>query len=79
VRNGSLRSGRLAYGQRSYLAEHIIDLVRSGRSPFDLAREFEPSTQTIMNGGRPEIVYIGQMPEAADIGHLPCGQRQGGR
>jgi len=29
--------------------QQIIDLVRSGRSPFDLAREFEPSAQTIMN------------------------------
>lgn len=27
----------------------MIDLVRSGRSPFDLSREFEPSAQTIMN------------------------------
>ncbi|MGM0985336.1 MAG: hypothetical protein ACQEXG_18300, partial [Pseudomonadota bacterium] len=27
----------------------MIDLVRSGRDPRDLAREFEPSDQTIRN------------------------------
>jgi len=27
----------------------MIDLVRSGRSPDDLAKEFEPSAQTIRN------------------------------
>lgn len=29
--------------------QQIIELVRSGRSPRDLAREFEPSDQTIRN------------------------------
>lgn len=29
--------------------QHMIDLVRSGRSPAELAREFEPSAQTITN------------------------------
>lgn len=29
-----------------------IELVRSGRSPEDLAKEFEPSGQTIRNGVR---------------------------
>ncbi len=27
----------------------MVELVRAGRSPSDLAREFEPSTQTICN------------------------------
>lgn len=27
----------------------IIDLVRSGRTPWELAQEFEPSAQTIIN------------------------------
>jgi transposase len=27
----------------------MIELVRSGRTPWELAREFEPSAQTIMN------------------------------
>jgi transposase len=29
--------------------QQIIDLVRAGRSPDDLAREFEPSAQAIRN------------------------------
>jgi len=29
--------------------QQMIELVRSGRTPWDLAREFEPSAQTIMN------------------------------
>jgi transposase len=29
----------------------MVDLVRAGRDPSDLAREFEPSRQTIQNGG----------------------------
>jgi len=29
--------------------QRIIDLVRAGRSPADLAREFEPGVQTIMS------------------------------
>ena len=29
--------------------QHMIELVRSGRTPWELAREFEPSAQTIMN------------------------------
>lgn len=29
--------------------QQMIDLVRSGRSPWELAREFEPSAQTIVN------------------------------
>jgi len=27
----------------------MVELVRNGRTPWDLAREFEPSAQTIMN------------------------------
>ena len=29
--------------------QQMIDLVRAGRDPLDLAREFEPSDQTIRN------------------------------
>lgn len=29
--------------------QQIIDLVRNGRTPWELAKEFEPSAQTIMN------------------------------
>ena len=29
--------------------KRIVDLVRSGRSPDDLAKDFEPSAQTIRN------------------------------
>lgn len=29
--------------------QQMIDLVHNGRSPWELAREFEPSAQTIMN------------------------------
>jgi transposase len=29
--------------------QRMIDLVRAGRSPAELAREFEPSAQTIQN------------------------------
>ena len=31
--------------------EQIIELVRAGRSPGSLAREFEPAAQTIQNWG----------------------------
>ena len=29
--------------------QHMVELVRSGRDPADLAREFEPSAQAIRN------------------------------
>lgn len=29
--------------------QQMLELVRNGRTPWDLAREFEPSAQTIMN------------------------------
>lgn len=29
--------------------QHIVDLVRAGKSPADLAKEFDPSEQTIRN------------------------------
>ena len=42
----------------------IVDLVRAGRDPSDLAREFEPSAQAIRNwvnlrrfGGHPEARF----------------------
>ena len=34
---------------RSAYKERIVELVRAGRSPGSLAREFEPSEQTIRN------------------------------
>ena len=42
----------MAKSQKRYsaeLQEQLIRLARSGRSPKDLAREFEPSEQTIRN------------------------------
>ena len=33
----------------SELKHQIIELVRAGRSPAELAREFEPTAQTIQN------------------------------
>jgi len=42
----------MARGRPPYDSEfrhRIIELVRSGRSPRDLAKEFEPSAQTIRN------------------------------
>ena len=33
----------------SRVSQRLVELVRSGRSPEDLAREFEPSTQAIRN------------------------------
>jgi transposase len=52
--------------------QQIIDLVRAGRSPGELAREFEPSEQTIRNwiaqadregGGRSEGVTTQEKEE----------------
>ena len=43
---------RLPRKQPAYppeLRQQLIDLVRSGRTPEDLAREFEPSAQAIRN------------------------------
>ena len=33
----------------SELKRQIVELVRAGRSPSELAREFEPTAQTIQN------------------------------
>ena len=33
----------------SELKRQIVELVRAGRSPAELAREFEPTAQTIQN------------------------------
>lgn len=36
--------------------QQIVDLVRSGRSPVDLAKEFEPTAETIFNWvARPSV------------------------
>src|SRR5687768_9381028 len=40
---------------RSYPPEYrrrLVELVRAGRSPYELAKEFEPSAQTIANWAR---------------------------
>ena len=42
----------MAKSRPPYAAEfrkQMVDLVRSGRAPEDLAREFEPSAQAIRN------------------------------
>lgn len=48
--------GRLSLGRESIVPNYpyefrqqMVDLVRAGRSPDELAREFEPSAQTIRN------------------------------
>jgi len=50
-----------------YAAEHrerLIELVRSGRSPEALAKEFEPSAQCIRNCMRQVDRDAGRRPEA---------------
>lgn len=45
-------SGRSSKSGRRYAEAYrrrIVELARSGRTPADLAREFEPSAQTIRN------------------------------
>ena len=45
-------SGRSGKSGRRYAEDYrrrIVDLARAGRTPADLAREFEPSAQTIRN------------------------------
>jgi len=40
-----------------YAAEYrcrMVELVRAGRSPDDLAKEFEPTAQSIRNAARPD-------------------------
>ena len=47
---GGRRSIRAAEDETTYAAkfrQQMVDLVRSGRAPEDLAREFEPSSQAI--------------------------------
>lgn len=42
-------AGRVRGRYPSEYKERIVELVRAGRSPGSLAREFEPSEQTIRN------------------------------
>lgn len=58
----------------------MVDLVRSGRDPDDLAREFEPTAQSIRNwvasaggrmGDRPD-----KMPVTADVDELARLRRE---
>ena len=62
--------------------EQIIALARAGRSPKELAKEFEPSEQTIRNwvfqdgadrGERPETLTT---DERAELQRLRCENRQ---
>ncbi len=43
--------------------EQIIALARAGRSPKELAKEFEPSEQTIRNWGVQDGADRGERPE----------------
>ncbi|CAM3402314.1 transposase [Halomonas lysinitropha] len=56
--------------------QQMIDLVRSGRDPRDLAREFEPSDQTIRNwvaqadrddGGRSDGITSAEREELSHL------------
>ena len=42
----------------------LVELVRSGRKPEELAREFEPSAQSIRNWVRESGLKEGSSPEA---------------
>ena len=47
--------------RRDYPAEykaHILELVRAGRSPVELAKEFEPTEQTIRNWMREAGIVV---------------------
>ncbi|GAA3732518.1 transposase [Spinactinospora alkalitolerans] len=53
--------------------EHIIELARTGRTPEELAREFEPFAQTIRNRIAQGRIDVGQRPgltsqEKAELG-----------
>ena len=51
----------MAKSRPPYAAEfrkQMVDLVRSGRVPKDLAREFEPSAQAIRN----QVAQAGSLP-----------------
>lgn len=57
--------------RRQYPSEyrrHMVDLVRSGRSPEALAKEFEPSAPTIRGWAK-----------QADLDELRCLKREVGR
>ena len=43
----------------------MIELVRSGRTPEDLSREFEPTAQAIWNWVRQADRYEGRKPDGA--------------
>ena len=45
--------------------QQLIELVRAGRTPEELAREFEPSGQTIRNWVQQADIDEGQGPEGA--------------
>ena len=51
--------------------EWMIELVRAGRSPGSLAREFESSGQTLRNGVRQ--VELNEVQETHPV-HQPDGQ-----
>ena len=47
----------------SELKHQIVELVRAGRSPAELAREFEPTAQTIQN-------WVRQADQAAGFSEM---------
>jgi transposase len=58
----------------SYAVEfraHMIELVKAGRTPEELAREFEPTAQTIIN-------WVAQVDRDAGVRHdgLTTAERQ---
>src|SRR4051812_22434733 len=47
--HGGVHHGENAYALSAGVPAPLIELVRAGRSPTDLAREFEPSAEAIRN------------------------------
>ena len=62
--------------------QQMVDLVRSGRSPEALAKEFEPTAQAIRNWVKPDDLDQGRREdglrteERAELRGLRCENRQ---
>ncbi|MBV8913381.1 MAG: hypothetical protein JOZ05_10120 [Acetobacteraceae bacterium] len=54
----------------------LVDLVRAGRDPTDLAREFEPSAQAIRNLGRTGHRAEGHREKPAAAAGLTADERE---
>jgi transposase len=64
----------MSKGHTPYAAEfraHMVELVKGGRTPEELAREFEPTAQTIIN-------WVAQADRDAGVRHdgLTTAERQ---